>query len=155
MSHRKQQQQEMRGNCIQYVTNCISHGQICKVNQLWPPVGSIPGRRYQQIRQKSLQSLSGTIFVNSVKIQLWQHKVAPFLVEFLVLFFNLDLQMCSRNVCHSLQFSKLVLEGEIGQNLAKLQLFKVKNHAISGIKIKSLGMVSPLSSPQNDLNAPK
>ena len=30
-----------------------------------------------------------------------------------------------------------------------------KNHAMSVIKIKSLGLISPLSPPQNDLNAPK
>ena len=47
----------------------------------------------------------------------------------------------------------MVLEGEIGQNLAKFKVFKVKKNQ-SVIKIKSLGPISPLSSPQNDLNAP-
>ena len=34
--------------------------------------------RCQEYAQKQLLMLSGSIFVNSDKIQLWQHKVAPF-----------------------------------------------------------------------------
>ena len=34
--------------------------------------------RYAQNRQIELLTLSGSIFVNSDKIQLWQHKVTPF-----------------------------------------------------------------------------
>ena len=82
--------------------------------------------RYAQNRQIQLLSLSGTVLVKSAKIQLRQHKIAPFSVKFWVLFGNLVLQKWSRNVCLALQFSKLVLGGEIGQNLAKLWLFKVK-----------------------------
>ena len=62
-------------------------------------------------------TLTGSIFVNSDKIQLWQHKVTPFPVKFSVWFGSLGTKKWSRNIGLALYFSKLVLEGEIGQNL--------------------------------------
>ena len=58
--------------------------------------------RYQRFGPKQLLRLSGIIFVNSDKIQLWQHKVAPYKSKFWVLFGNLGFQKWSRNVCLAL-----------------------------------------------------
>ena len=100
-------------------------------------------------------TLTGSIFVNSDKIQLWQHKVTPFPVEFWAWFGSLGTKKWSRNIGLALYFSKLLLEGEIGQNLVKLWMFKVQNHAMSVMKFKSSVLSSPLSSHKNDLNGPK
>ena len=56
----------------------------------------------QRFDQKQLLALSGSIFVNSDKIQLRQHKIAPFFIKFSVLFGKLGLQKWSRNVCLAL-----------------------------------------------------
>ena len=58
--------------------------------------------RCQRFGQRQLLTLSGSIFVNSDKIQLWQHKVTPFKSKFWVLFGNLCFQKWSRNVCRAL-----------------------------------------------------
>ena len=58
--------------------------------------------RYAQNCQIELLTLVGSIFMNSVKLQLWQHKVTPFKSKFLVLFGNLCFQKWSRNVCLAL-----------------------------------------------------
>ena len=58
--------------------------------------------RYQRFGPKQLLRLSGIIFVNSDKIQLWQHKVAPYKSKFWVLFRNLGFQKWSRKVCRAL-----------------------------------------------------
>ena len=81
---------------------------------------------YKRFGPKLLLTLTGSIFVNSDKIQLWQHKVTPFPVKFWVWFGSLGTKKWSRNIGLALYFSKLVLEGEIGQNLVKLSLLKVK-----------------------------
>ena len=47
---------------------------------------------------KQLLRLTGSPFVISVKIQLWQHKVTPFPVKFWVWFGSSGIQKCSRNV---------------------------------------------------------
>ena len=81
---------------------------------------------YKGFGHKQLLRLTGSTFVNSDKIQLWQHKVTPFPVKFWVWFGSFGTQKWSRNAGLALQFLKLVLEGEIGQNLAKLWQFEVK-----------------------------
>ncbi len=58
--------------------------------------------RCQRFGQRQLLTLSGSIFVNSDKIQLWQHKVTPFKSKFWVLFGNFGFQKWSRNVCLAL-----------------------------------------------------
>ena len=58
--------------------------------------------RYQRFSPKQLLRLSGIIFVNSDKIQLWQHKVAPYKSKFWVLFGNFGFQKWSRKVCCAL-----------------------------------------------------
>ena len=58
--------------------------------------------RYQRFGPKQLLRLSGIIFVNSDKIQLWQHKVAPYKSKFWVLFGSLGFQKWSRKVCRAL-----------------------------------------------------
>ena len=82
--------------------------------------------RSQRFGQNQLLRLTGSTFVNSDKIQLWQHKVTPFPVKFWVWFGSFGTHKWSRNAGLALQFLKLVLEGEIGQNLAKLWQFEVK-----------------------------
>ena len=81
---------------------------------------------YKGFGHKQLLRLTGSTFVNSDKIQLWQHKVTPFPVKFWVWFGSFGTHKWSRNAGLALQFLKLVLEGEIGQNLAKLWQFEVK-----------------------------
>ena len=58
--------------------------------------------KLQRFGQEQLLMLSGSIFLNSDKVKIWQHKIAPFSVKFSVLFGNLGLQKWSRNVCLAL-----------------------------------------------------
>ena len=52
--------------------------------------------------QNQLLRLTGSTFVNSDKIQLWQHKVTPFPVKFWVWFGSPNIQKWSRNVALAL-----------------------------------------------------
>ena len=54
--------------------------------------------RCKRFGQKLLLRLSGSIFVNSDKIQLWQYKVTPFPVKFWDWFGSWGTQKWSRNV---------------------------------------------------------
>ena len=53
---------------------------------------------YKGFGHKQLLRLTGSTFVNSDKIQLWQHKVTPFPVKFWVWFGSSGIQKWSRNV---------------------------------------------------------
>ena len=82
---------------------------------------------YKGFGLKQLLRLTGSIFVNSDKIQLWQHKVTPFPVKFWVWFGSFGTHKWSRNAGLALQFLKLVLEGEIGQKLWQFEVKKPCN----------------------------
>ena len=53
---------------------------------------------YKGFGHKQLLRLTGSTFVNSDKIQLWQHKVTLFSVKFWVWFGSFGIQKWSRNV---------------------------------------------------------
>ena len=66
--------------------------------------------RCKRFGQKLLLRLTGSIFVNSDKIQLWQYKVTPFPVKFWVWFGSLGTKKWSRNIGLALYFFNTVLK---------------------------------------------
>ena len=111
--------------------------------------------RYAQNCQIELLTLQGSIFVNFYKYSYGSIKSHFFFGKFSFVLASSDLKSNLGMFPLVSSFQNWYWKVKLGKIQPSYGYSKLKNHAMSVIKSKNFCLVTPFSSPKNDMNAPK